>query len=94
MKEILKDGFAEWGFVINSEGQSVSGQIDIWGQVGDELWVIDYKTGSSYNSDIAFEQLTHYAQALKSFVNKEKALTKINLVALYPFEQKFYIKNL
>lgn len=94
MKDILKDGFAEWGFVINSEGQSVSGQIDLWAQVGDELWVIDYKTGSSYNSDVAFEQLTRYAQALQSFVQKEKALSKINLVALYPFEQKFYLKNI
>ncbi len=93
MKEILKDGFAEWGFVLNSEGQSISGQIDLWGQVGDELWVIDYKTGSSFNSDVAFEQLARYAQALQSFITADKAPTKINLVALYPFEQKFYLKS-
>lgn len=90
MKEILKDGFAEWGFIVNSEGQSVSGQIDLWGQVKDELWVIDYKTGSSFNSDTAFEQLAHYANALKNFVKVDK----VNLVALYPFEEKFFLKSL
>lgn len=95
MKEILNSGYAEWGFVVNSEGQSVSGQIDLWGQVGDELWVIDYKTGSSFNSDVAFEQLSHYAKALQNFVQADKvSLKKINLVALYPFEQQCFIKTL
>jgi ATP-dependent helicase/nuclease subunit A len=90
MQTILKDGFAEWGFVIENDGQSMSGQIDLWGQVGNDLWVIDYKTGSSYNSDVAFEQLSHYAKALQNFVKVDK----VNLVALYPFEQKFFIQSL
>lgn len=90
MTEILKNGYAEWGFVVHRDGQSVSGQIDLWGQVGNELWVIDYKTGSSFNSDVAFEQLSHYAKALQNFVKVDK----VNLVALYPFEQKYYVKNL
>lgn len=90
MKDILKDGYAEWGFVINNEGQSVSGQIDLWGKVKNELWVIDYKTGSSFNSDVAFEQLSHYGKALQNFVKADK----VNLVALYPFEEKFFLKSL
>jgi ATP-dependent helicase/nuclease subunit A len=98
MKEILKDGYAEWGFVINGDEQdalspsilsrSISGQIDLWGLVKNELWVIDYKTGSSFHSDTAFEQLSHYASALKTFVKVDK----VNLVALYPFEEKFILK--
>lgn len=90
MASILKDGFAEWGFVINQGGMSVSGQIDLWANVNNELWVIDYKTGSSFNSDVAFEQLTHYAKALLSFSNADR----VHLVALYPFEQKYFIKDL
>jgi ATP-dependent exoDNAse (exonuclease V) beta subunit len=90
MKEILSDGYAEWGFVIESEGQSVSGQIDLWCKVSNELWVIDYKTGSSLNSDVAFEQLSHYAKALQNFIEADK----IHLVALYPFEEKFFLKTL
>lgn len=90
MKEILKNGFAEWGFVLNQEGHSLSGQIDLWGEVNNELWVIDYKTGSSYNSEVAFDQLTQYASALKNFIQTDK----VHIVALYPFEQKYFLKDL
>ena len=90
MNEILNNGFAEWGFVTESDGKSLSGQIDLWGKVAGELWVIDYKTGTSFNSDLAFEQLTKYADALQT---QERA-TKVNLVALYPFEEKYILKTL
>lgn len=90
MSQILQNGFAEWGFVIQEGGRSIAGQIDLWGKVGEELWIIDYKTGSTFNSDIAFEQLSRYAQALQAH---QKA-KKIHLVALYPFEEKYFLKTL
>ncbi len=66
MKELLQTGEVEWGFQLKTERGILEGQIDLWGRVGNDIWVIDYKTGSSRYSEKAFQQLEHYANALQA----------------------------
>jgi ATP-dependent helicase/nuclease subunit A len=82
--EILSQGYAEWGFVVKTDAGTLSGQIDLWAQLQNSVWILDYKTGSSRYSDKALEQLRIYAEALKKKLNPQH----IHLAAVYPFEKK------
>lgn len=64
LKEILKQGHNEWGFGLKTKSRFIQGQIDLWGELENEIHVLDYKTGSSAYSDKAFEQLAFYTMAL------------------------------
>ncbi len=92
MESILRDGFAEWGFVSQQDGKNLSGQVDLWAVVNDELWVVDYKTGSPLYSDVAFEQLVRYSKAIMGHL-KGANIKKTHLVALYPFAKKVLVKS-
>jgi ATP-dependent helicase/nuclease subunit A len=89
MKEILRNGFAEWGFVMTKENETLAGQIDLWSKIGNKVWIIDYKTGRSASKEKAFEQLQQYAQALQQYENFQEC----ELVAIYPMEQKFFAQK-
>lgn len=90
IKEIIENGQSEWGFQWKCKGKLIEGQVDLWGVVNSELWIVDYKTGSSYYSEKAFQQLSIYAQALMTKVSCEKCF----LVTLYPYEKKTIVKSL
>jgi len=92
-QKILDAGFAEWGFVYQIDNKSTSGQIDLWGVADQKLWIIDYKTGTTKHKEQAFLQLEQYSQALKDYLGA-KTPKEILLVALYPFEEKYFIKNI
>jgi ATP-dependent helicase/nuclease subunit A len=87
LMQVVRAGHAEWGFSFKQNEFWVQGQIDLWGKVGEEVWLVDYKTGSSAHSETAFEQLKAYAWALHKmkFVGPE---TPLHLAVIYPFEQK------
>ena len=90
LREMFDRGHVEWGFglKVKSAGQTrmVQGQIDAWGFVGDDLYILDYKTGSTKYLDKAFDQLRAYAGCLKQMglVNKNQ---RIRLAVIYPFDQ-------
>ncbi len=87
--DILKNGYAEWGFVLKTSEGSLSGQIDLWGHVNDQIWILDYKTGKSTYHEKALLQLKTYAQALAEYMPGKP----ISLAAIYPFEQIIKIQQ-
>lgn len=88
--EIIKKSFIEWEFQFCFFSQCmIEGKIDLWGWHNNDIWIIDYKFGSSKNFEESFYQLSLYAQAISlKFPNK-----KIYLALLYPLEQKNKIKS-
>ena len=63
---ILKKGHSEWSFEYRNEAkQTVRGQIDLWAQIEDEVWLVDYKSGFGSNMDAYRTQLGLYENALR-----------------------------
>jgi ATP-dependent exoDNAse (exonuclease V) beta subunit len=87
MSEILKSGRAEWGFAYRKNNEIIQGAIDLWAELNDAVYILDYKTGSSDHSEMAINQLKVYAQALRDMKIVKSKKPQI-LVALYPFEKK------
>lgn len=86
LRQIIKNGYVEWGFGAKIRNCLVQGQIDLWGfSDSGELWIVDYKTGNPEHSEKAFRQLEIYALALFK-VGKAKSTHKIKLCVLYPFD--------
>lgn len=90
IEKLLRSGQAEWGFQIENSGGLLEGQIDLWGVVEGELWIVDYKSGSAEFKEKAFEQLALYGWALKQFGHREK----MKLAVIYPLAQKFEVRDL
>jgi ATP-dependent helicase/nuclease subunit A len=91
LKDIFKDGFIEWGYQrLDEQGRKLERRIDLWGLARDQLWIVDYKTGTTQNKDKAFEQMQEYAQALKDYLNWEK---EIQLVAIFPLAQQSFTET-
>ena len=92
LKELIQSGHAEWGFGIKTKNGVLQGQIDLWGQSQDEIYILDYKTGSTSYADKAFQQLTFYGFCLyrMNLIDKKQ---KLNLVVTYPLEEKTLVKN-
>lgn len=84
---LIQNGRVEWGFLYRDGETVIEGQIDLWGEVDGQMWVVDYKTGHSRYSEKAFTQLNHYAQALHK-MGYVAAIEAIHLAVIYPFEQK------
>lgn len=91
-QSILDHGYAEWGFGLKTQLGTIQGQIDLWGRIEDQVYILDYKTGSSIYSEKALSQLSRYAECLKkmSFI---KPNDSVQLVVLYPFEEKIVIER-
>lgn len=90
MKQILKIGHPEWGFAVQMDDYVLQGAIDLWAELPDAVYILDYKTGSTEYVDSAMEQMKIYSSALK----KMRAVSphKVHkLVALYPLEQRVMI---
>ncbi|MNK72602.1 ATP-dependent helicase/nuclease subunit A [compost metagenome] len=93
LKDIIEKGFVEWGFALSLNDALLQGQIDLWGQVGDTLWVVDYKTGSQRFSDSAFAQLEIYAWALYKMGYADTA-KQVSLAVVYPMDEVVKLKKL
>ena len=93
LKEILQNGFVEWGFGFRNENQEmVRGQIDAWGIVDNTVYIIDYKTGSSDYLESAYMQLGNYALYLKK-MKKIQSHQIIKLAVVYPADEICYVKD-
>jgi len=90
MLELLQQGHAEWGFILNHEGHQIEGQIDLWGVHNGQVYILDYKTGNFDYVEKAFDQLKIYSLAIR----KIHATEAINLVAVFPFDRKIEIRKL
>lgn len=86
LAELLKAGHNEWGFGLKTRTRFIQGQIDLWAELPDEVHVLDYKTGSSFFSDKAFEQLSLYTMALLK-MNQISTNKKIVHSVVYPIEK-------
>lgn len=91
-QEILNQGYTEWGFGLRTQVGVVQGQIDLWGRINHQVYILDYKTGSSSYSEKALNQLRRYSECLKK-MNLIKPQDQVQLVVLYPFEEKIIIEH-
>ncbi len=89
VREILKNGQAEFGFVYRLGRTRLEGKIDLWGECDDGVWVVDYKSGSSDNYNKAMEQLQLYALPLAEITQK----TKLKLAVIFPMEEKVFVED-
>jgi ATP-dependent helicase/nuclease subunit A len=92
LMRIIEKGFAEWGFSFRHGDFWVQGQIDLWGNVDGEIWLVDYKTGSTRYTETAFEQLKAYAWALLKMKFVPEG-APIHLAVVYPFEQTIKLEK-
>lgn len=91
MLSLIEKGFVEYGFEVLRSGQIIKGQIDLWAKLGNEVWIIDYKTGSTQYVEKAFQQLNIYAQALQ-LIHQWKNDIKIHLSVLYPIQEQVFTR--
>ena len=87
-KNNLKTPSSEWSFIFEQESYLIEGRIDFWGEVNNEIWVIDYKSSSKKLSEDVWRQLGIYAFVLK----KHKPKKNIFISAIQPFIQNTEIK--
>lgn len=93
LQQIIHQGEVEWGFALALPNeQLLQGQIDLWGQVGDQVWVVDYKTGALHFSNKAFEQLQVYASALRrmGYIAEDRIA---KLAVVYPLQQQVLVQD-
>lgn len=90
--QIIEEGHVEWGFAYRHQERLVQGQIDLWGQIGETLWILDYKTGSQKYSEAAFAQMTIYAWAILR-MNQVRDIKNIKLAAVYPLDEKIKVRE-
>lgn len=91
--QLIRDGQTEWGFAFRRGNSIVEGQIDLWGRddVG-QLWLIDYKSGSSERKEEAFSQLALYALALRAS-GELRDSERARLAAIYPFTGEVHLRD-
>lgn len=87
--DIISAGYVEWGFQVKIANGTLEGQIDLWAELDGEVWLIDYKTGSSRYKESSFKQLDIYSWALS--LHKENKPIKQCLI--YPVSNEIYIKD-
>ncbi len=87
MKEIMKNGFSEWGFIYEDEDYQIKGVIDLWGTAGNTIWIVDYKSSTKISKHF-WNQLGLYAFAL----NKKYPEKEIKMCIIQPLIQKCHIQ--
>lgn len=89
---LIRNGFAEWGFAAQGNSFVLQGQIDLWAIDKNEVWLVDYKTGSMEFFQKALDQLKIYAWALHH-MKEIKGDQKIHLLAVYPMDQQVKLQS-
>jgi ATP-dependent helicase/nuclease subunit A len=92
MRKLLTTGFVEWGFQLQTPDGVLEGQVDLWGVVDEQVWIVDYKSGDSRFSEQAFRQLELYAPAVLRAAKTNGAstplskthLAEIHLAVIFP----------
>ena len=88
IKEIMKNGFSEWGFIYNTKEYQIKGVMDLWGIVNETLWIVDYKSSEKISKEY-WTQLGLYSFALK----KKHPQKEIKMCILQPMVQKYHIQS-
>ncbi len=91
--EVIRQGEVEFGMAVVGQGRLIQGQIDLWGRDSqNQIWIVDYKTGSPQYQEKAFDQLKIYSWALRK-MSRIGATEDVQLAVIYPFSEKtFYQK--
>lgn len=89
LAEIIKSGSVEWGYQKQDKNGLIERRIDLWGVVNNELWIVDYKTGSTHFKNKAFEQLEEYKKALCEYLDWSG---EVRLAAVYPFSEQSFVQ--
>lgn len=92
LKDLIRSGFPEWGFGLKTKKGILQGQIDLWGQIDQDVYILDYKTGRSHYFDKALKQLNFYAECLYK-MNLIKSSVRLHLGVIYPLENKTLIRS-
>lgn len=92
LREILESGFTEFGFSFLEGQRKFTGQIDLWGQHNQCVWIVDYKTGSQKYEEKAFQQLSFYHYGLLKIMEVHKD-QEVKLAVVYPFERKIAVRS-
>ncbi|OFZ31513.1 MAG: hypothetical protein A2622_02715 [Bdellovibrionales bacterium RIFCSPHIGHO2_01_FULL_40_29] len=87
IRKIIEFGHVEFGFGLQTNRGVLQGQIDLWGVVAGEIYILDYKTGSSAYFEKAYQQLLFYAHCLYK-MNLLDFAAPLNFVVTYPLEAK------
>ncbi len=87
--QIIESGYVEWGFQVKIANGTLEGQIDLWAEVGNQIWLVDYKTGSSRYRNNSFKQLDIYSWAL----SLHKVGMPIKQCLIYPVSNEIYIND-
>ena len=93
LMQLMSVGHVEYGFEVLQDSAVTRGQIDLWGKIGNHVWIVDYKTGSTLYSEKAFQQLGIYAGALRKIHRWNKDI-HIELNVLYPLEKQVFSRVL
>ncbi len=93
--EILNTGFREWGydFFNKSTQKTEAGKIDLWAEVKETVWIVDYKTGALNSKKKGFEQLLRYKNILEDYL-PSKTGRDFKLVLTYPVLKKTFIESI
>lgn len=89
---LIENGFVEYAFQVQFPGEIFRGQIDLWGECHGQIWIVDYKTGSTKYLHKAWDQLGIYARCLQK-IHNWSGNQKINLCALYPQSREVFIQS-
>ena len=89
MAKLIENGHVEWGFQVKTTKGILEGQIDLWAEHDGNVWVVDYKSGSTRHSDKAFQQLKYYAWAL----SKAYGHSSFKLAVVYPLSKETKVQD-
>lgn len=94
LMDLITEGYAEWSFSLQEgAGKVLSGQIDLWGEVDGEIWIVDYKSTkrmSSQDVERARNQLLYYSGAIRRLYSD----TPIKLAIVSPYEGQVRVYGL
>lgn len=90
LKQIIVNGFAEWGFKIKTDSGLLQGRIDLWGKdENGRVWIVDYKSSRAKENDSYWQQLQLYARALRQFGEAGE----IQLALVHPDDQTVFVNK-
>lgn len=92
MAMLLREGFAEWGFTCSLSERVERGRIDLWGVVGDQVWIVDYKTGR-WDVESGFTQLSRYGDVLRA-MGRVPTEHPVHLALIQPLSRKVQVRIL
>lgn len=89
VENLIRQGEVEWGFQLQTKRGILEGQIDLWGTIDKQTWIVDYKSGTSRYTEKAFEQLNLYSLAIRHLM----ASDDLKLLVIYSLEKKYEIRD-